>query len=317
MKAHALDWAVSTGIDPDKLETRHGKLSHVLKEPHKRWNVHDGEWWRYIEGKEHLWARALNSSQCFAVNLFAPLAENTDLAKAVLGRFAPDLPQHPKDQVRAFFEYTPEGAHAWLGESERYPTQVDVAFEVWRDDHLCSVLLIEVKFTETDFSSCRGFAPPSEKSSFNPDRSRCFSAADLYEVPQKYCWMVEHHGRTYWDLLQRTDSSLNIDRLPKGEACPFRGGLYQVMRNAVLADEMRRRNDLDWAGFALCVHGSNEGVWVLDEPVAGENDIRLALPSMLTDEMILIDPGSLVAAVLDESSAHKDWAGYMQRRYLL
>ena len=110
MKAHLLEWAKAGGIDPGKLETRRGRLSWILKEEHKRSNLYSRDWWRHIESKEHQWARALNSSQCFAVNLFAPLDEDPTLAKLVLERFAPELIHAADDRIRVQFEYTPKGA---------------------------------------------------------------------------------------------------------------------------------------------------------------------------------------------------------------
>jgi len=46
-------------------------------------NLFRQEWWHHIQGLEHRWVRALNSSQCFAVNLFANLAEDRSGANRV------------------------------------------------------------------------------------------------------------------------------------------------------------------------------------------------------------------------------------------
>jgi hypothetical protein len=65
----------------------------------------------------------------------------------------------------------------------------------------------------------------------------------------------------------------------------------------------------------LCIHGRNEGVWTLTEPVAGETDARAALSILLIRDLILIDPASLVDAVVSVSSAYQEWGEYMKSRY--
>ena len=108
-----------------------------------------------------------------------------------------------------------------------------------------------------------------------------------------------------------------VGKLADNEPCPFRGGLYQIMRNAVLADEIARRHNLDWSWFALCVHPGNEGVWTLAEPVAATTDARAALSSLMARELLLVDPGTLVEATQEASPAYRDWADYMKCRYKL
>ena len=134
MQRHQISWALANGVTPDMLEPREGKPSWVLKEEHREQNLFDPRWWRYIAGHEHRWVRALNSSQCFAVNLFAPLAEDGDLAKKVWTRLYPHRPLDPADTVTVEFEHTPQRARAWLGEKGQQ-AQVDVCFTV-RSSHV-------------------------------------------------------------------------------------------------------------------------------------------------------------------------------------
>ena len=112
MKVHFFDWAKSDGIVPGALETRQGKSRWVLEEGHKRLNISSENWWRRIVTGEHQWARALNSSQCFAVNLFAPLAEDPDLARSLLQRLVPGLKRTADDEISHHFEHTPDGTAA-------------------------------------------------------------------------------------------------------------------------------------------------------------------------------------------------------------
>ena len=173
MKRHQLSWALANGVTPDMLETRRGQVSWVLKEEHREQNLFDPGWWRYIAGHEHLWARALNSSQCFAVNIFAPLAEDGDLARRVWARVCPNWPLDAADTVTVEFEHTPRGTKEWLGERGPHKTQVDVFLTVRRGGVPVGHLLVEVKYTEAEFSGCRGAEPPTPRRRGNPDRSRC------------------------------------------------------------------------------------------------------------------------------------------------
>jgi hypothetical protein len=79
-----LKWALAGGVQESDLEVRRGRISWVLKQQHQKKNLFDPRWWEYIVGSEHRWARALNSSQCFGVNLFAPLKRDPQLARKVL-----------------------------------------------------------------------------------------------------------------------------------------------------------------------------------------------------------------------------------------
>ena len=81
MRERQLSWALAGGIPLSALEQRHGKVSWVLKHDDRKLNLFRKDWWEYIAHAEHFWARALNSSQCFAVNVFAPIADDPALAR--------------------------------------------------------------------------------------------------------------------------------------------------------------------------------------------------------------------------------------------
>ncbi|MGH7258043.1 MAG: PGN_0703 family putative restriction endonuclease [Nitrospiraceae bacterium] len=123
-------------------ERKDGKTPWVLKTAHKEKNLKEARWWQYIVGKahpgdrrkEHTWVGSLNSSQCFAVNLFGPLKDDPLLARRVLAELIPDRAIQQEDEVTVEFEHTPEGAPGWLGETKTsQPTQVDVFFTVSRN----------------------------------------------------------------------------------------------------------------------------------------------------------------------------------------
>src|SRR5665213_2948673 len=89
VKTQQLDGARSHGLG-DFLEVLNEDQSWVLRRDAAYKNLFKPEWWSYIDKKEHKWARALNSSQCFAVNLFAPLKDNTGCARKTLQKLLPE-----------------------------------------------------------------------------------------------------------------------------------------------------------------------------------------------------------------------------------
>jgi hypothetical protein len=177
MRDRQLEWARAGGIPTEALEVRHEKVSWVLKSKYRKLNLFRPSWWDYIEGSEHRWARALNSSQCFAVNLFAPLKENEVLARKVLQRLLPERSLSNGDSVLVDFEITPAGSAAALGERGQ-ATQVDVFFQIKRSSRSYGYVLVEVKFSETSFGRCRGWASKSA----NPMRARCIPIAGLQKA---------------------------------------------------------------------------------------------------------------------------------------
>lgn len=131
MKEHQISWAHQNGLSEFLEQRKDNTPSWVLKKGYRSRNLRDPSWWRYIEGREHKWARSLLSSQCFALNVFGPLAGTPVLAKQVLAELLPHRSLEKNDEVTVHFEHTPEQAPVWLGET-RQPTQVDVCFIVRR-----------------------------------------------------------------------------------------------------------------------------------------------------------------------------------------
>jgi len=316
MKQHLVTWANDGNLDQEMLETDAGR-PWVLKPEHKKHNLYDPDWWHFIEGHEHRWARALNSSQCFAVNLFAPLAIDQDLAKHVWPSISPNRPLQDNDTISVEFEYTPQGAAKWLGERGQ-PTQVDVVFIIQRDSTVIGQLLIEVKFTESKFGSCRGALPTKGKKAGNPDPSRCLNLQSILAEPANHCWMVEAEGRKYWDIICGQDSSLTLTSLPQTEPCPFRHSLYQLMRNRVLADAIVSNTEAMWADVAVFLHPDNNSVRVLPEAVGGHTDAVAAINQLLPgDPIAVIDPYKLIELISASSTEWNDWGTDMRNKYKL
>ena len=139
-----LAWARDGHIATSALEQSRGG-TWILNAEHRGLNLFRPGWLDYIKGREHLWFRSLISSQAFAINIFAPCAEDSTLCINVLRFLLPDRELASGDSAIVCFEHTPGGSRSWLGEEgTRQPTQIDVHIEARRSGHV----LVEVKYTE-------------------------------------------------------------------------------------------------------------------------------------------------------------------------
>jgi len=314
-RKHQLAWALNGGVPVSALELRHGQISWVLKREHRKLNLFRPEWWNYIAHAEHRWSRALNSSQCFAVNVFAPLAEYSARARRVLQALLLTREILPEDEVSVRFEYTPEGAPARMGERD-HSTQVDVYLLVTRSHRCIGHVLVEVKFSETSFGSCRGWGNKTENAVRNPNPSRCLNATEITLNPQKNCWRAEAEGRRYWELMSAQGSSIRMGAIRLAGVCPFRHGLYQMMRNRVIADELARNTRPAWADFAVCRHPANDAVVLLDEPVSEHRNAIRAFQSISTDGAICDwNAQKLVKVIGSTDDKLGEWEAWMMARY--
>lgn len=317
MRVHQRQWLLDGKGTTEDLESVDRPESWVLNETSRKLNLYNPEWWKYIAGREHRWARSLNSSQCFAVNLFAPLAEDPELAKTVMRRIWPSRVAEALESVTIKFEHTPHGAPGWLGE-QKQATQVDVFVLARQKSGAEGCLLIEVKLSETRFGSCRGAEPTSKKRESNPHPERCMDLVAILREPARQCWLAEVHSRTYWNLFRERGSSFSFGVPDGGRSCPFRGGLYQLMRNRVLADQLVGHGKVLWADLAVCAHPGNQAVRRLKEAVMGQYDVLAAFRTIVPRAPILeIDPRAVVRAVRESSSEWNDWAEAMELRYML
>jgi hypothetical protein len=114
---------------------------------------------------DHRWVLHVRSSQAFALNLFAPLDQAG--RRNVLGYLGHQVLRADPPE----FEYS-DDSDRLRESSQRNPhkTQVDVLFRGTGASCERVVALIEVKFTEIDFSECSAYDNPA-----NPARDVCQS----------------------------------------------------------------------------------------------------------------------------------------------
>lgn len=312
MQHHQVRWATANGLHPAATENG-GSRDHVLLHEHRKQNLYNPDWWEMISGKEHRWARALTSSQCFAVNLFAPLVDDPALALAVFKRLYPHLVESGIS-AEVCLEFAPAETGKWLGEAGQ-TTQVDACFIVSRGEAQIGFVLVEVKLAETGFGTCRGAKPADKNGSGNPDPSRCKDFGQVRRSPQTDCWMVARHRRRYWDWLGDTDW-FDLNHVPDAEGCPFRDGVYQLMRNAILARALMVKAGAEWAEVAVCVHAGNHVAHQLKYPVAGTAyalDAARRIAAKAGFEVLT--PAAIVSAIEASNPSCSEWARWMEERY--
>lgn len=317
IKLQQREWADHAGFKADWFEARSSRR-HVLVQPQRTRNLFEPNWWRYIEGKEHRWVAALNSSQCFAVNLFAPLAEDKSLARQVFTRLFSHRRISVTDTVSVSFEYSTRETANWLGErTNGQGTQVDVFFSVLDEaSQPIGHVLVEVKLSETEFGSCRGAKPLSPQRSGNPNSERCLNFGGVLAASAEQCWLVETEGRRYWERMADDTSSFAFANVPSDAACPFRHGLYQIMRNRILADAFVDETTAVWADVAVCIHSGNKDARRLNQEVCGEADAVAAFRQITQEDSLLeLDPSVVVDVIGSSEACPPIWEEWMRERY--
>ncbi len=189
------------------------------------------------------------SSQAFALNLFAGLDEAG--RQAIFQQVGVEV----VDTDPAVFEFCADDR---LGERtvlSPHSTQIDVLLRGHSDDGSLHLLLVEVKLTERDFSTCSGY-----ESASNGSRDVCVSNGAFGGDPQA-CFQLRNHDRGQ----RRTyDVFLGVLGAPNGDVgcagCWLRLGNNQVMRQVALARALSEEGQPPPV-VALCAPVANRTIW--------------------------------------------------------
>jgi len=256
----------------------------------------------------HSEALNLKSSQVACLNFLFPLRQDLDLARAVLQSFLPGL----REVAGIEFEYTgPEGTTEWLGEPTRGKrgqnrTSIDAAI-FWTDqnrrDHKT---LAEWKYTERNFGVCSAFHSNSKE-----DRSRCESLDVVRdEDPARSCLLTtggDYRSRHYWEHME--EAGISLPAFADAKGCPFRGPLYQLMRQFLLAAYLRQTGETSEVEAVAISFARNTELHV-DDIVSGWNAVLRGMPPMRhwTVEQLM--------AYADETEkVELGWRSYLRERY--
>lgn len=217
--------------------------------------------------ERHVEAPNLRSSQVSCFNFLFPLRLNLDAARTVLAPLLPDLAE-----VRAIeFEVTGgPSATRHLGEPPggkrgANATSIDATIE-WLDRQSRRRLtLLEWKYTEETYGGCGGYA-----SKGNPDRTTCerLDARDPRTAAAE-CYLASGGStrlrRRYWELVRPEW----IAALASVTGCPFRGPLYQLLRQELLADWLRASGQYDIVDVAAVHFRANAALRANPPHLAG------------------------------------------------
>lgn len=235
------------------------------------------------------------SSQAMCFNLFAPLADDLDLASTVLAPLIPGL-----ESIRSItIEYTPD-ADVFGDQTGRGGVDCDVLVEATcRDGE--TVIVIETKFVEPEFSTC-GFRRPGRAGrgqrvcpaevAVADDRAAC-----AYEGVKKY---------RYW---ARSDEYRTL-RDASAPGCPFGGPLWQLWVNHTLAHVEAARRGGEHAMFLVCASPDNDALLRGGRVLS---DFRAVLRQPETAGLLAVD------GLIDQLSASlgetAEWPRALRARY--
>lgn len=197
----------------------------------------------YLKGadiQQHSELLNLKSSQAACLNFLFPLRLNLNLATSVLTHAG--IVGQGGRVTGIEFEYTAQdeskkedGCTKWLGEPPggkrgQNRTSIDAAVFWTKGGKTCATL-IEWKYSERNFGCCSAFADADKT-----EKLRCLG--DDYE---RQCLIIgdgPKRSRHYWNLLAGSGIDLNKMRAVVG--CPFRSPFYQLMRQFLVAQYMRK-----------------------------------------------------------------------------
>lgn len=202
------------------------------------------------DGVVHTYFSHVRSSQAFALNMLAPLTPQawTEIARHHLG--------DPDAQVvePVAFEYTdPDDALAEATKASPHATQVDCLVRVRLGNGRTHAMLIEVKLSEDNFSTCSAYMSPN-----NTRQAICAQPGPFGGDPTG-CFQLANHDREH---RRRYDEMLGRPRdEPVTFGCWFRDGANQVMRNAALAKALIVRGEVESASMLLMAPDDHTAIW--------------------------------------------------------
>ena len=261
------------------------------------------------EIKLHDYAAHLLSSQAFALNLFLPFREGK---RRCLSECVSTLTGTPILVEEVCFEWVPPGALLGELEGERPvgnepATAVDIVLWSRLQDGRRAAVLIEVKLSESGFTTCNG-----RGSRGNRRKDVCESARLFFSEPNA-CYLRRPWGkrrdRRYWEIFAVAHGSVR-NAFPGAEVhgpCPFAGNAQQPMRNLAIARGLEQDGTVAEAWFVLCAHDDNPDVrehWKTWAGLLPDSAVAPLLPA---------------SAVVDAADAGGDgaWATWMRERYRL
>ena len=204
----------------------------------------------------HPQKHSMLSSQIMRVNILFPLKEHLN----ILHRWLQSCQFDVAEVTDLMFEYTnPRDYLNEKGEHGKPLPIADIAIK-WTDTaKQKNLLLLDIKFAESDFGVCT--------QENNPNPRRCFVSKKIVSSHKKQCYKSQM-GRRYWDIILSSGSPLWKDSMTLETHCPFRYDFFQLMRGQLIAHCMQydKKSGFDKVESAVMYHAGNDDLLRMSHP---------------------------------------------------
>ncbi|HZM55110.1 MAG TPA: hypothetical protein VFC03_08825 [Acidimicrobiales bacterium] len=261
-------WREAYCSDLEERGTWQGRpYDHIL--PAREWvrNLWPGieksipEYLRENKVQAHVGKHNLLSSWVLGASLYFPFGEDEE-GRALLADF---LRTTVDPRIRAVtevaLEFVDEGelrTELLLGEKGgargAYQTSPDVGVRVSLEGGGQALILIEVKFCESNFSSCS-----ARKRELLPEgrENECDDLEEVLGDPDKKCAQHRCYSRRYFDHL---GDPLRTGAAARATRCPAAVNGYQLFRQQALAEALANSGSYDLVASALAYHADSVGL---------------------------------------------------------
>ncbi len=253
----------------------------------------------------HDFVNHVRSSQMFCINLFYHLIKNEpeNLLK-ILG----DASSTRLIKLLSFeFEFSAEDNYLgeWksdLNRPEEYVTATDLFIKAKDDANNTVGYLIEVKFSENDFTNCGGY---SSKGNTHENKMACEDGMILLN-DYNSCYLQGVHGksrlkRNYLNYFDKTD----FNHSSFSGKCPFIKN-HQCIRNHSLLKALIDKQKIDRGFFVLVYHDQNADL------IKEWTDYEAILANSAKSEILSINAGRFI-----NESGEENYKNYFRDRYLI
>ncbi len=253
----------------------------------------------------HDFVNHVRSSQIFCINLFYHFIKNEpEKLLDVLSFYT----NSKLKKIKNFeFEFSPYAniLGEWKSDNNRpeeYVTATDLYLQIYDEKDQIVGFLIEVKFSENDFTNCGGF---NSKGNTGSSKIVCNDGKQLF-TDFKTCYLQGAHGksklrRKYLDFFNKSD----FNEAAFSNKCPFIFN-HQCIRNHSLLKALVSDKKINYGYFILVHHDLNVSI------IQEWEKYKELLNSSTLQEIINIKAGDFV-----KKSDNENFKNYFKDRYLI
>jgi hypothetical protein len=208
----------------------------------------------------HDYVNHVRSSQIFGINLFYPLLTDENNGHKILLKIFGDIADTTLKKIIKFnFEYSPDKdlLGEWPGKQKpsEYITATDILIVTQAEDDEKIIFLIEIKFTENEFSPCNGI---NSKGCSTENRQNCENFKNIIIENREKCYLHQKYkqrsARKYFEYFEFKRELEIVNK-----ECPFIGN-NQCIRNHALARALKSVERYKKAFFGLVYYDENKDI---------------------------------------------------------